>query len=86
MAPLNTPAWFAVVLPAILFGIVHYYQGWKAMLKIVLMALIFGLIFMWTGNLWWLILLHTLVDLIGGALSWRLGSSQNALSENATEQ
>ncbi len=73
LSPFETPEWLAVVLPAILFGLVHYYQGWKAMLKIVLMALIFGLIFLWSGNLWWLILLHAFVDLIGGGLSWAFG-------------
>ncbi len=84
--PFDAPNWLAVVLPAILFGIVHYYQGWKAILKIVLMALIFGLIFVWTGNLWWLILLHILVDLIGGALSWRLGLPPDEFSESTSQE
>ncbi|GJM32572.1 MAG: hypothetical protein DHS20C18_15730 [Saprospiraceae bacterium] len=70
LLPLNFPAWTAVLVPAILFGLVHYYQGWKAVMKIVLMAIIFGLIFLWSGSLWWLILLHVGVDLIGGAMSW----------------
>lgn len=68
----TTAQWLAVLVPAIIFGIVHYYQGWKAMLKISLMAVLFGYIFVETGSLWILILVHFLVDVLGGTFSWWL--------------
>lgn len=68
----TTAQWLAVLVPAIIFGIVHYYQGWKAMLKISLMAILFGYIFVETGSLWVLILVHFLVDVLGGTFSWWL--------------
>lgn len=68
----STAQWLAILVPAIIFGIVHYYQGWKAMLKISLMAILFGYIFVETESLWLLILVHFLVDVLGGTFSWWL--------------
>lgn len=73
--PPLTAQWLAVLIPAIIFGMVHYYQGWKAMLKISLMAILFGYIFVLTGSLWLLMLLHFLVDVLGGTFSWWLHQS-----------
>ncbi len=70
--PLHIAQTLAILFPAIIFGFVHYYQGWKAMLKISLMAILFGYVFVLTGSLWLLILLHFLVDLLGGSFSWWL--------------
>lgn len=77
--PIQTAQILAVLFPAIIFGFVHYYQGWKAMLKISLMAVLFGYIFMLTGSLWLLILLHFLVDLLGGTFSWWLHQQYGAV-------
>lgn len=68
----GTAQLIAVLAPAFIFGFVHYYQGWKAMLKISLMAILFGYIFVLTQSLWLLILMHFLVDLLGGTFSWWL--------------
>ncbi|MEZ5043687.1 MAG: CPBP family intramembrane glutamic endopeptidase [Saprospiraceae bacterium] len=72
--PATTAQWLAVLVPAVIFGTVHYYQGWKAMLKISLMAILFGCVFVLTGSLWVLILVHVLIDVLGGAFSWWLHS------------
>ena len=77
--PAQTAQILAVLFPAIIFGFVHYYQGWKAMLKISLMAVLFGYIFVLTGSLWLLILLHFLVDLLGGTFSWWLHQQYGAV-------
>lgn len=58
----------AVLIPAIIFGYVHTYQGNQAILKIVAMAILFGTVFLLTGSLYLLILLHAAVDLVGGAV------------------
>ena len=59
----------SVVLPARIFASVHIYQGKKAVLKIVVMACLFGLVYLLTQSLWYLIILHVLVDVIGGLLA-----------------
>lgn len=65
----NSGVFLAILFPAIIFGVIHYYQGWKAVLKIVVMAILFGLIYYFNGALWWLILYHFLVDLVGGSIA-----------------
>ncbi len=62
----------AILLPALIFGAVHFYQGWQAVIKVAAMAVMFGYVFVHTESLWLLIALHALVDLIGGAIAWRL--------------
>lgn len=65
-----------LVVPAISFGLGHFYQGGRAVLKIVVMAVLFGYFFFRTGTLWPLMLLHTAVDAVGGLLSWYLESRE----------
>ncbi len=62
----------AVTLPAFIFGFAHIYQGHKAVLKVFLMALLFGFIFLYSGSILLLIILHILVDIIGGQISVHL--------------
>lgn len=67
----------AILVPAIIFGVVHGYQGRHAMIKIGAMAILFGYVFVQTGSLWWLIVVHALIDVVGGALAWWM-NRQNA--------
>ncbi len=69
MGSTTTGQIFAVTIPAVLFAFSHFYQKWKAVLKIVLMALLFGTIFLLTRSLLVLISLHFLVDLGGGFMA-----------------
>ena len=62
----------AILLPALIFGFVHFYQGWQAVVKITAMAIMFGFIFVHTDSLWVLIFVHATVDLLGGAIAWQL--------------
>ena len=63
----------AVLLPALIFGLAHRYQGPKAMAQIAVMACFFGAAYVATGNLWPLIVVHSLIDLIGISLGvWML--------------
>ncbi len=62
----------AILLPAIMFGVAHFYQGWKTVVKVTAMAIMFGFIFLQTDSIWLLILLHFLVDVAGGAIAWKL--------------
>lgn len=62
----------AIVLAAVVFGLAHTYQGWKTVVKITAMAVFFGFLFVHTGSIWVLIVIHILVDVIGGAIAWWL--------------
>ena len=68
--PLATAA--VLIIPAISFGLGHFYQGGRAVLKIILMAILFGFFYLRTGTLWPLMLLHTAIDIVGGLMSWWL--------------
>lgn len=64
---------FAALLTAtFIFALSHFYQGWKAAFKIAVLSLAFGSIFLISGSLFLPILLHLLVDLLGGWLGYRL--------------
>lgn len=64
--------WLAVIIPACLFAFGHLYQGEKAVLKILGMAILFGWIFILTKSLLLLMLIHFLVDVLGGFLAYRV--------------
>lgn len=61
--------WIAVFAPAILFSLAHYYQGMKAVLKIASLSILFGLIFIYSKSLILVMILHFLVDFIGGIIA-----------------
>lgn len=61
-----------VLTPAILFSIAHYYQGLAAVLKITVLSLIFGMLFVHTDSLVLVVLLHFLLDFISGLVGMYL--------------
>ncbi len=61
-----------LLLPAVSFGLAHVYQGGRAVLKIIAMAVLFGFFFLRTNTLWPLMLLHAAIDILGGVMSWYL--------------
>jgi membrane protease YdiL (CAAX protease family) len=62
----------AVLAPALLFSLAHGYQGWQAVGKIFLLSVLLALIFLASGSIWLVMLIHTLIDLIGGIVAMRL--------------
>ena len=59
----------AIFLPAFAFSIAHFYQGGKAVLKIFVLAVFFGYLYIYSGSLLMVMILHFLVDAIGGLLT-----------------
>jgi membrane protease YdiL (CAAX protease family) len=59
----------AIFLPAFAFSIAHFYQGGKAVLKIFVLAVFFGYLFIYSGSLLMVMILHFFVDAIGGLLT-----------------
>lgn len=83
---INDPVWsyhVAVVLPAIIFGAVHIYQGVKPALKITVMSLLLGTIFIFSQSLLIVIILHIGVDLIGGIIGMNM--YKNILEDKDSE-
>jgi membrane protease YdiL (CAAX protease family) len=56
----------SVMLPAVVFSAAHYYQGFKAVMKILVLSVFFGFIFLRSGSLIPVIMLHFLIDAAGG--------------------
>jgi membrane protease YdiL (CAAX protease family) len=65
-------AWPAVVLSAIAFGFGHAYQGVTGILKTGGAGLVMAGLFLLSGSLWVLMLLHAVVDASGGYLAHRV--------------
>jgi membrane protease YdiL (CAAX protease family) len=62
----------AIIAPALLFSLAHGYQGWQAVGKIFLLSVLLAVIFVASGSIWLVMLIHTLIDLIGGIVAIRL--------------
>ena len=63
------PPLLALLFPAVIFGLAHYYQGWEAVVKIMLMSLLLAGMFIAGGALWPVILVHFGIDLVGGLIA-----------------
>ncbi len=59
-------------VPAVLFAVLHRYQGWKAMIRIVILSLFFCGIFLATKSILIPMVLHFLVDAFGGYVAFRM--------------
>ena len=82
MKDISSVGTWAVIIPAALFSFAHYYQGAKAVFKILVLSLLFGMIFWHSGSLYVVIILHFLVDLISGILSMKFSKKKIDQQEN----
>lgn len=58
----------ALIIPAVVFSLSHLYQGWWAVIKIMVIAILFGGIFVFSGSLLLVVIIHVLIDLISGMM------------------
>jgi uncharacterized protein len=58
----------AVILQAILFGISHGYQGFRAIIMIILFGFLFGILALWRKSLRPGMILHAWSDIYAGYL------------------
>lgn len=63
--------YLAIFFPALVFSIAHFYQGFKAVIKIFVLSVFFGYLFLLSGSLLIVMILHFLVDLAGGLLTMK---------------
>jgi uncharacterized protein len=75
----------AVALPAIGFGLAHLYQGWKPVLHIIVLSGALGAIYVVTKSLLIPMVLHVLIDLIGGYISLRLHQGDASTGSGGSE-
>jgi len=59
----------SVVLPTFVFSISHFYHGVKNIIKIFILSAFFGFIFIQSGSLVIVMLLHIITNVIGGLLT-----------------
>ena len=58
----------SVLIPAVVFSLSHLYQGWWAVFKIMVIAILLGFIFLLSGSLLIVVIIHVLIDLISGMM------------------
>lgn len=59
----------SVCLPALIFSVSHFYHGVKNIIKIFVLSMFFGYIYIQSGSLVIVMLVHFLANVIGGLLS-----------------
>jgi membrane protease YdiL (CAAX protease family) len=65
-AALTGRRWVGLSLQAVLFGVAHSYEGWRAAIHIISFGLIFGLVALWRGSLRPGIIAHAWTDIMAG--------------------
>jgi membrane protease YdiL (CAAX protease family) len=70
---------WAVLFPSLIFSVSHYYQGSRAVFKILVLSFLFGYIFTLSGSLLVVMVLHFLVDAVGGLLTMWLMKDENEI-------
>jgi membrane protease YdiL (CAAX protease family) len=72
----------AFAMAAVIFGLVHLYQGWKGVLATGAMGAFMSFVYILSGSLWLVVLVHVLIDLNGLVLrpflARRFGKAQGA--------
>ena len=72
----------AFAVAAVIFGLVHLYQGWKGVIATGAMGAFMSFIYILSGSLWLVVLIHVLIDLNGlflrPFLARRFGKSEEA--------
>lgn len=62
--------WGAAAVSAVLFGVLHIYQGWGGVIRTGATGVLLTLVVALTGSLWPAIVLHALVDVGSGIVAW----------------
>lgn len=58
--------WLPVLGCAVLFGVVHAYQGWFGVVRTVVLAVVLSLSMIYAGTLWPAVVAHIAIDLLAG--------------------
>lgn len=55
----------SVAVAALIFGAVHFYQGWSGVVATTIVGAFFTTIYLLSGSIWLAVLLHALMDIFG---------------------
>lgn len=69
----------AVAASAVIFGVIHAYQGRIGVLKTGTIGLLMGLIYVFSGSIWPAIVLHVAFDVQGGLIGYEVFSPRPAM-------
>jgi len=61
------PLWGAVAVSSVAFGLAHSYQGANGAVRVSLVGLAFGALYVVSGSIWLPIIAHALLDVLQGA-------------------
>jgi membrane protease YdiL (CAAX protease family) len=75
------PVWGIVVCSAAIFAFGHSYQGAAGVLRIFVIGVAFGLLFLLSGSIWLPIALHALLDILQGAVLLEFSRRQGPAEE-----
>lgn len=64
--------WGAATISSVAFGVAHAYQGWAGILRTTLIGLAFAVCFALTHSLWWLLLMHIMMNMSGNIVAWKV--------------
>jgi membrane protease YdiL (CAAX protease family) len=70
--------WATVLLSAVMWGLVHIYQGFSSVVSISLLGLIYALYYMRFGRVWPLIIAHALFDSLQILQAVRAGGGESS--------
>ena len=73
----------AVFASAIVFGLIHAYQGTSGILKTGLIGLVMGVIYLVAGSIWPAIILHAVLDIQGGLIGYEVFGRPAELRDGA---
>jgi CAAX protease family protein len=62
----------AAVISALIFGLAHLYQGVQGFVATTGVGLVFAALYLLTGSLWWLIVVHAVMDIGGGITTFEI--------------
>ena len=77
------PLWVAGGLALVVFVGAHVYQGLSGMMRILPVSVVLTVLFLASGSVLPGIVLHSVVDLVGGAILWILRDRRRSTSEGA---
>jgi membrane protease YdiL (CAAX protease family) len=69
------PAWGAMVISSVIFGLAHWYQGRSGVAGTGVLGLFLGLVYLLTGSLYPSMVLHAIIDLNTMLAAWSAGVS-----------
>ena len=62
-------SYLTIFITSVGFSLSHLYQGWLSAFKICCISFLFGIIYIHSGSLFFVILIHILIDVLSG-MSW----------------